>query len=124
VETITDPDKPEFTGVFSKEFLSNIFVNNEEGAKSLLAVFLERTTEQMEGMPDLIVNRDWDEMYHVAHMIRGSVMMLSGMELGEAAGRIENAYKQNNPEKMVAAFPVVAEAFQRFKAAAKEYIHA
>jgi len=123
METITNPEKPEFSGVFSKEFLLKTFVNNEKSAKSLLADFLERTTGQLEGMSDLIKNRNWEELYQAAHMIRGSVMTLSGMELGQAAGRIENAYKQNDPDEMAACFPVVVEAFKRFKAAAEEYIN-
>jgi len=122
IETKLKPEKPEFSGVFSKEYLMNTFVNNEESVKSLLAVLLERTAGQVEGMADLVENRNWDEMYRVAHMIRGSVTTLSGMELGQAAGRIENAYKQNNHEEMAAGFPLVVEAFQQFKAAAEEYI--
>jgi len=122
METKPKPERPEFSGVFNKEYLLNTFENNEKSVKSLLAVLLERTAGQVEGMADLIENRNWAEMNRVAHIIRGSVTTLSGMELGQAAGRIENAYRQNNPEEMAAGFPLVVEAFQRFKAAAEEYI--
>ncbi|MDR2701917.1 MAG: Hpt domain-containing protein [Spirochaetaceae bacterium] len=123
METITVPEKPEFTGIFSKEHLLNTFMNDAESAKLLLAHFLERTTKQLEDMTDYINNQNWEEMYRIAHMIRGSVTTLSGMDLGQAAGRIEKAYKQNDTAGMAAAFPFAVEAFQRFKAAAEEYIH-
>jgi len=124
METQLEPEKPEFSGVFSKERLLKTFANKEESAKSLLVSLLERTSERVEEMAGLIENRNWDELNRIAHMIRGSVTTLSGMELGQAAGRIENAYKQNNPEEMAAGFPLVVEAFQRFKTAAEEYIRA
>ena len=122
-ETKNLSENPENTGVFSKKHLLKTFMNKEESAKSLLAVFLERTTKQLEEMSDLIENQNWEEVYRTAHMIRGSVTTLSGMELGQAAGRIENAFKQKKTGEMAAAFPFVLEAFHRFKAAAEEYIH-
>lgn len=123
METITVLKKPEFTGVFSKEYLQNTFMNNEETVKSLLALFLERTNQQLIDMSALIENQNWEEMNRIAHIIRGSATTLSGMELGQAAGRIEKAYKQNDTAEMAVAFPFVVKAFQHFKVAAEEYIH-
>jgi len=123
METIQVSEKPEITGVFSKEHLLKIFANNAENIKPLLTLFLERTTGQVEEMQGLIENQNWERMYQIAHMIRGSAATLSGMELGQAVCRIENAYKQKNTAEIPAAFSFTVEAFRRFKAAAEEYLH-
>jgi HPt (histidine-containing phosphotransfer) domain-containing protein len=67
-------------------------------------------------------SQNWGEVSSTAHMIRGSVMTFSGMELGQAAGRFEEAYKQDDQAEMETAFSLMVEAFQRFQAAAEEYL--
>ncbi|MDR0600645.1 MAG: response regulator [Treponema sp.] len=108
--------------IFSKEDLLDTFMNNEESAKSLLFRFLQRSAEQLESLPGLLGEENWEEAHRIAHTIKGSAMTLSGMDLGAAAARLEKAYKKQNREEIAAALPPVMEAFRRFKTAAEEYI--
>jgi len=109
-------------GVFSREYLLNTFMNNEESAKSLLADYIKRTVEQLESMPALMREQNWEEACRMAHMIRGSAMTLSGMDLGQAASRLETACKQANAAEAEPALAATVEAFGRFRTVAEDYL--
>jgi len=109
-------------GVFSTEYLLNTFMNNEESAKTLLAGYIKRTAEQLEGLPDLMREQKWEEACRTAHMIRGSAMTLSGMDLGQAAALLETACKQADAAAAEPALAATAGAFGGFRAAAEDFL--
>jgi len=109
-------------GVFSREYLLNTFMNNEESAKTLLAGYIDRTAEQLESLPDLVRKQNWEDACRTAHMIRGSAMTLSGMDLGQAASRLEMACKQADTVEAEPALAATVDAFGRFRIAAEEYL--
>jgi len=109
-------------GVFSAEYLLNTFMDNEKSAKTLLAGYIKRTAEQLEGLPDLMRDQKWEEACRTAHMIRGSAMTLSGMDLGQAASLLEAACKQADAAAAEPAHAVTIGAFERFRTAAEEYL--
>ena len=108
--------------VFSKEELLDTFMQNEEGAKSLLVLFLKRSNEQLKTLPGLTKKKEWKEAHRFVHSIKGSARTLSGMELGNAAAVMEKAFKQIDLQKIESSMPILYKAFQRFQSAAEEYL--
>lgn len=113
---------PGRNGIFDVSDLIHTFLNNTELIAVLLREFSRRTTEQLEAVPRLIENGDWDEARRLAHMIKGSALTLSGRELGERAAALEKAVKNLRPEEAETALPRVREAFERFQRASEEYL--
>jgi HPt (histidine-containing phosphotransfer) domain-containing protein len=93
-------------------------------AKSMLTRFMDHTEAQINTtIPKSMEDEDWETAMREAHTIKGSALTMSGRELGDAAARLERAYKAVDRAEMAAALPPLAEAFTRFKAAAGAYIH-
>ena len=97
-------------------------MDESETAKSLLSQFLERSSRQLNALPDLVKEKNWEEARRIAHTIKGTAKTLSGMELGNAAAVLEKAYLNIDTKKMEADLSVVAKAFERFKSASKEFL--
>jgi HPt (histidine-containing phosphotransfer) domain-containing protein len=97
-------------------------MNDEESAKTLLGRFLERSNEQLEMLPILTKKENWEEAHRIAHTIKGSSKTLSGMELGNAAEKLEKAYKSVDMKEIEAALPYLIETYNHFKDAAENFI--
>ena len=108
--------------VFNREDLLDTFMQNTESAKTLLAHFLVRSAEQIESLPALAEEKNWEEAHRVAHSLKGSAKNLSGLELGNIAAIMENACKQIDIKIIESSMPALREAFCRYKEAAEEFI--
>jgi HPt (histidine-containing phosphotransfer) domain-containing protein len=116
------PDTVPDTVVFDADDLLETFMGDRDAVKPLLAKFLERTEEQIAAIPGLAEKEDWASARREAHTIKGSSLTLGGKELGQAAARLELAFKNVDKPEMTAAYPPLAEAFTRFRAAALAYL--
>ncbi|MDR0448179.1 MAG: response regulator [Treponema sp.] len=108
--------------IFNRDFLMDTFMNDGESAKALLVRFLDRITGQLGILPALMEKKDWAEAYRIAHTIKGTAMTFSGMELGNAAARLERAYKLVDLKEMESALPHLMETYKNFKNAADEFL--
>jgi HPt (histidine-containing phosphotransfer) domain-containing protein len=108
--------------VFSGEELLDTFMHDEDSARNLLDYFITRSAGQLETLPGMIREENWEEARRLAHTIKGSSMTLSGMELGKAAAVLEKACREKNEQKAAAALPSLEGAFRRFKHASEEYL--
>ncbi|MDR2759411.1 MAG: response regulator [Spirochaetaceae bacterium] len=108
--------------VFDHLDLLDTFLNDVETIKPLLGRFLERTAGQIDELPILAEQENWEEGRRAAHTIRGSALTLSGRELGQAAARLELAYKAMDRGEIKAGLPPLREAFVRFKAAVEIFL--
>jgi len=108
--------------IFSREDILDTFMQNIDSAKTLLTRFLERSAEQINALPGLVKEENWEEAYRFAHSIKGSSRNLSGMELGDIAAALESAYKEKDMQKIEASLPILHEKFERFKSAAEDFI--
>jgi HPt (histidine-containing phosphotransfer) domain-containing protein len=115
-----DP-KPVSPGVFSGAELDENFMGNLVLVKSLLVRFVERTANQIASIPGMAQTGDWETARREAHTIKGSARSMSGVELGDAAFRWEEACKQQDLDAVKALIPEVEEAFARFKDAAEQF---
>jgi signal transduction histidine kinase/DNA-binding response OmpR family regulator/HPt (histidine-containing phosphotransfer) domain-containing protein len=109
-------------GVFNRRELLNTFLEDTETIKPLLDHFLTRTQTQIDELPILAERKNWGEARRIAHTIKGSALTLSGQELGQAAARLELAYKTINRDEIKAGLPPLREAFTRFKTEGKKFI--
>jgi signal transduction histidine kinase/CheY-like chemotaxis protein/HPt (histidine-containing phosphotransfer) domain-containing protein len=110
-------------GVFSAGKLLETFMNDKESAAALLEKFTRRCGEQAASLFAIDRNGNWEEGRRIAHNIKGSALTLSGGELGEAAARLERAFKDADWEAIQAAREVLREAFGRFGKAAEAYLN-
>jgi CheY-like chemotaxis protein/HPt (histidine-containing phosphotransfer) domain-containing protein len=109
--------------IFNPQDLSDTFMDDTEMAKSMLTRFLDHTGRQIaREIPKSMEAEDWETAMREAHTIKGSALTMSGRELGEAAARLERAFKTVDRAGMAAALPPLTAAFTRFKAAACAYI--
>ena len=108
--------------VFNTEDLMDTFMQNKESAKSLLVHFLEHSREQIKSLPVLAEEKNWEEAHRIAHSLKGSAKNLSGMELGNIAAIMEDAYKQIDIKTIESSMPVLLEAFSRYENAAGEFL--
>jgi len=108
--------------VFDPEGMLNAFMNNLEAVLPLLARFVDRTVLQLENNPALRKVGDWETARRDAHTIKGAALTLCGPELGNAAARLEKACKNALAEEADEIYPVVCEAFSKFKKAAEDFI--
>jgi HPt (histidine-containing phosphotransfer) domain-containing protein len=98
------------------------FMNNEKVVLSVLEKFIERTTAQLESLPDLEKNEDWKNARIIAHNIKGAALTISDEELGNAADRLEVAYKNIDRDEMKLAYSHLQKTFERFKKEAEKFI--
>ncbi|MDR2471274.1 MAG: response regulator [Treponema sp.] len=108
--------------VFSGAELLDTFMQTGDMAASLLDHFVRRTGEQLEALPVLTAEGNWEEARRLAHTIKGAAMTMSGIELGKAAAVLERACKAADGEAAGAALPGTVEAFGRFKAGAETWL--
>jgi len=108
--------------VFNAQDLLDTFMEDEERAKAMLKLFVERTMGQLESLPHLNEAKDWEEARRLAHTIKGASRTLSGLELGNAAARLEKAYKELDMEEINAAYAPVMEEYKRFKKATEKFL--
>jgi HPt (histidine-containing phosphotransfer) domain-containing protein len=108
--------------VFDVDDLMETFMDNRETAKSLVTQFIQRTEEQIAAIPVLDKAGDMESARREAHTIKGSALTLGGKELGNAAARLELAYKNDDKAEMIAAYPPVGEAFGRFREAVRPFL--
>jgi HPt (histidine-containing phosphotransfer) domain-containing protein len=108
--------------VFDRRDLLDTFLEDAETIKPLLVNFLTRTETQIGELPVLAEQENWEEARRIAHTIKGSALTLSGMELGQAAARLELAYETKNHTEIKAGLPPLREAFSRFKAEGERFI--
>ncbi|MCL2479881.1 MAG: response regulator, partial [Treponema sp.] len=102
--------------------LRESFMNNEEVAGPLLLRFIERTESQINEIPSIAGKEDWETARREAHTIKGAALIMGGRELGQAAARLELAYKNRDYPEMGKAFEPLKEAFGRFKISAGRYL--
>jgi HPt (histidine-containing phosphotransfer) domain-containing protein len=109
--------------VFNRAGLIETFMGNEEMIRSLLVRFIDRTREQIAaGIPCCMEAADWETARREAHTIKGSALTLTAGELGQAAARLELAFKNGDRAGMNAALPPVADAFARFEAEVSRFL--
>jgi CheY-like chemotaxis protein/HPt (histidine-containing phosphotransfer) domain-containing protein len=108
--------------VFDAADLLETFMDDRNAVKPLLAKFLESTGKRIAAIPGLVEKEDWESARREAHTIKGSSLTLSGKELGQAASRLELAFKNMDRQEMKAGYPPVTEAFTRFRTAALAFL--
>jgi signal transduction histidine kinase/CheY-like chemotaxis protein len=109
--------------IFNRNEAMETFMNNTEMLRSLLIRFIEGTREQIAcDIPRSMEAGDWAEARRKAHTIKGSALTLAAGELGQAAARLELAFKNTDKAEMSAALPLAAAAFTRFEVEAKRYL--
>jgi HPt (histidine-containing phosphotransfer) domain-containing protein len=96
------------------------FMDDEDMIRSLLVRFIERTREQIAAdIPRSMETGNWEDARREAHTIKGSALTLAAGELGQAASRLELAFKNVDEAEMAASRPLLADAFTRFEAEVK-----
>jgi CheY-like chemotaxis protein len=108
--------------VFNSRELLDTFLNDAETIKPLIGRFLERAEDQIACLSGMAQQEAWEEGRRIAHTIKGSALTLSGQELGQAAARLELAFKTRTRHEIQAGIPPLMEAFARFKTEAKLFI--
>jgi signal transduction histidine kinase/CheY-like chemotaxis protein len=109
--------------VFEPGELRETFMAEDALINSMLIKFIAHTKEQVEqSIPQAAGAEDWETAMREAHTIRGTAFNMSGKELGNAAARLEEAFKTRNRAEAAAALGPLKEAFIRFKAAAGHYL--
>jgi len=110
-------------GVFDTALIMENFADDCDAAVSILTIFLNRTKNQIENFPNLEKAGDWDSARRDAHSIKGSAGSLGGARLREAAARLENACRSDSKAEVKTAFPLLCEAFARYRGKAEEFIN-
>ena len=121
---------PSFTGnaspaeavVFDANAMLNTFMDNTEILHTLLPRFIDRTCDQLNSIPDLKNAGDWENARRIAHTIKGAAYSMSGIELGNAAARLEKAFKEANKDEMDKAYPLALGSFDRFREEAETWL--
>ena len=108
--------------IFNAHELRHTFLDNNDMIVSLLGRFIERTEKQIEDISAMRKDEDWESLRREVHTIKGSALTLSGTELGTIASKIELACKNSNIPDIDSAYPLLLEAFGRFKKAAEDFL--
>ncbi|MDR1128169.1 MAG: response regulator, partial [Treponema sp.] len=110
--------------VFDSDGLNETFMAETDLIDSMLVKFIARTENQIEeSIPQAARLGDWETAMREAHTIRGAALNMSGQELGAAAARLEQAFKNPDHAETAGALALVKEAFARFKTAAEAYLN-
>ncbi|MCL2473168.1 MAG: response regulator, partial [Treponema sp.] len=117
---IVPVSKPD--AVFDSAVITDTFMGNRELIGNLLPRFLERTQAQLKTIPDFKEAGDWESARREAHTIKGAAFTMSGSELGNAAAHLELAFLHNDHNAMETAYPLLQEAFSRFKKEAEDFL--
>jgi HPt (histidine-containing phosphotransfer) domain-containing protein len=118
---IVTPEKDRLQ-VFSVAELDENFMGNMDLVRSLLVRFIDRTAQQIADIPGIAKSGDWETARREAHTIKGSARSMSGMDLGDAAMRWEDACKSKNLDAVFSLGPEMAEALVRFKSSAEQFL--
>jgi signal transduction histidine kinase/CheY-like chemotaxis protein len=109
--------------IFDPKDLLDTYMHNEAMARTMLAKFVERTEVQIKNnIPEAAAAEDWERAMRESHTIKGTALTMSGEELGQAAARLETAFRTLDREELKAALPLLGEVFSRFKAAVEVYL--
>ena len=109
--------------VFSWTQVLDTFMDDKEAVLTVLKHFIERTTIQIESLPTLEKNENWEEARKIAHNIKGAALTISDIQLGNAAETLEMAYKNIDKNTIKTASIVLQQNFERFKEEANRYIN-
>ena len=112
----------ENTEIFNEADLLDTFMEDAEKAKSLLSQFIERTSGQLQELPGLAESKNWQDAHRITHTIKGAARMLAGLELGDAAEKLEKGYKMAELTKIEAAYPALVKAFEQYKEATAVFL--
>jgi signal transduction histidine kinase/CheY-like chemotaxis protein/HPt (histidine-containing phosphotransfer) domain-containing protein len=115
-------EAPPAAQVFDGVALLETFLGERDTVVSLLDRYLVRTAEQIDGLPRLLADAEWEKLRHEAHAIKGSALNLSAKELGGLAAKLEQSAKDRVAESAAAALSLTPAAFARFRAAAERFI--
>jgi HPt (histidine-containing phosphotransfer) domain-containing protein len=110
------------SGIFNSWELLRTFLGETETVKSLMIRFLDRTGEQIEGLPVLAAREEWEEGRRIAHLIKGGALTMTGQELGRAAAKLELAFKNQDRPEAETGVPPLKDAFIRFRLEAEAFI--
>ena len=116
-------DTQKIISVFDEVGMLDTFMNDVEATLPLLSRFIDRTKLQLENIPLLFKNGDFESAFRDAHTIKGAAFTMGGMELGKAASRLEFACRNTDKNEAEAAYPPLCEAFIAYKKAAEDFIH-
>ena len=108
--------------VFDIAGMLESFMHDEKAALPFLSRFIERTDLQLKNIPALKGAEDWESARRDAHTIRGAAYTMGGTELGYAAATLELACKNASREETEIAYPLVLNAFLRFRKEAEAFI--
>jgi HPt (histidine-containing phosphotransfer) domain-containing protein len=108
--------------VFSAAELDENFMGNMDLVRSLLLRFIDRTIRQVADIPGIAESGDWETARREAHTIKGSARSMSGMDLGDAAMRWEDACKSKDLVALFSLGPEMTEALARFRTAAEQFL--
>ena len=107
---------------FDPKEMFDAFTSDEEIVLPLLARFIERTEGQLENFRALITSVNWADARRDAHTIKGTASSMGGRELSKAAGVLELACINASAEETKTAYPLVLEAYAKYKKEAEEFI--
>ncbi|MDR0496610.1 MAG: response regulator [Treponema sp.] len=108
--------------VFDAAEMLDTFMNNKAAAMPLLSRFIKRTRDQLEELPELERNANWEAARREAHMIKGAALTMSGVELGKAAAHLEEAYNSIEKDDIETARLGVCKAFDDFRKEAENFL--
>ena len=106
--------------IFSRDYLLNAFMQDSDIIKNMLVRFIERSAGQLDVLPAMLQQENWEEIFRIVHTIRGTAKTLSGIELGNTAAKLEEICKTKNVPEAEKILPQLKEAFIRFKKAAED----
>jgi CheY-like chemotaxis protein len=121
-DPVSPPPEPSREEIFNTRELLETFMDDIEAVKPLLARFLPRTEEQINGISRFLEEGDRESARLEAHTIKGSSLTLGGRELGLCAARLEQALKNADRGEIETGLSLLKPAFLRFKGEAELFI--
>lgn len=110
------------SSAFNASEMLDTFMNDEEAVLPLLARFIKRTQDQLNGFSALEENPDWENSRREAHMIKGAAFTMGGSDLGKTAAILEQICKNKEKDKVQTAHTDVCKAFDSFRKEAEEFL--
>ncbi|MFO8064802.1 MAG: response regulator [Spirochaetota bacterium] len=99
--------------IFEYQAALAAFMNQPEVISRVVRRFVDRSTEQLQGLWDKIEADDFENARTEAHAIKGGAWNLEARRLGDAAARLEEATKNGDKEASEAEFSRVKTEFNR-----------
>ncbi|AFV25179.1 multi-sensor hybrid histidine kinase [Methanolobus psychrophilus R15] len=94
-----DTETPAKPLVFDREALFERIMDDEELARSLIAIFLKQVPEQIRELRENVDKREMKNIFWYAHKIKGTSANLGGMVLSSLASEMEQAAMQGEYNK-------------------------